>query len=264
MSSSFARVGARVVARVLLTSLGIAGVACVSAPREASAQDAQGFGEKHQLILGVDRLMPVLGYTSQTLTSTQGGATRKSTDSGTSMAVLLGREPSLGVVHTLPRVAFDFTIVRRLTLGGSFAFAFGLGSSHEETFGNTPTQKSDGRKTTIVGFAPRVGYVLPLGHVFAFWPRAGFAFYSVSTKTPLFNNGNVTSQTDSDTVFSIDLDPQFVWTPVRHFFINFGPLVNIPLGGSRSTENAGGNTTKVDLSVFHAGISAGLGGWFDL
>lgn len=243
--------------------LGAAGVAAVSAPATASAQDANGFGEKHQLILGVDRLMPVFSYTSQTITTTQGGLTQKATDSGTSMAVLFGREPSLGVVHTLPRIAFDFTIVRHLTLGGAFAFAFGLGATHEDDFGNNTSRKSDGAKSTVVGLAPRVGYVLPLGHVFSFWPRAGFAFYSVSTRTPLFN-ANATSQTVTDTVFSIDLDPQFAWTPVEHFFINFGPLLNIPVGGSRSVENAAGGTTKTDLSVLHAGISAGLGGWFDL
>ena len=257
MSSSSTRM------RALAALVGAAGVACVSAPGVASAQDAEGFGEKHQLILSVDRLMPVLSHTSQTITTPQGGGTRESTDSGTSMAVLFGREPSLGVVHTLPRVAFDFTIVRHLTLGGAFAFAFGLGSSHEEDFGNT-SSKSDGPKTTIVGFAPRVGYVLPLGHVFAFWPRAGVAFYSVSTRTPIVNGPNNASQTVSDTVFSLDLDPQFVWTPVQHFFINFGPLLNIPLTGSRSTEGPTGATAEQDLSVFHVGLSAGLGGWFDL
>jgi hypothetical protein len=254
--------------RALAMFLGVAGVAAASAPRPAEAQEANGFGEKYQLILGVDRLMPALSYTSQTVTSTQGGNIQKSTDSGTSMAVLLGREPSLGVVHTMPRVAFDFTIVRHLTLGGSFAFAFGLGGSHEDDFGNNTTRKSDSPKTTIIGFAPRVGYIVPLGRLFAFWPRAGFAYYSVSTKTSGFNNaGNVTSTTISDSVFSLDLDPQFVWTPIRHFFINFGPLVNIPLTGSRSIESAVGptsGTTKNDLSVFHFGLSAGLGGWFDL
>jgi hypothetical protein len=247
----------------ILLGLGAAAVV-VGTPRTAAAQDAQGFGDKHQLILGVDRLMPILSHTSQTVTSTQGGATLESTDRGTSMAVLFGREPSLGVVHTVPRIAFDFTVIRHLTLGGSFAFAFGLGSSHEDDTGNNSSRKTDGPKTTLVGFAPRVGYVLPLGHVFAFWPRAGFAFYSVSTKTPLFNNGNNTSQTVGDTVLSIDLDPQFVWTPVHHFFINFGPLMNIPVGGSRTTENGTGGKVEQDLSVFHVGLSAGLGGWFDL
>jgi hypothetical protein len=251
-------------ARPALLLFGLACLTGALTPRDARAQEAAGFGEAKQLILSVDCLLPVLSYTSETETSTQGGNTLKSTDSGTSLAVLFGREPNLGVVHTLPRVAFDFTVIRHLTLGGAFAFAFGLGSTHENTFANNTTQSSDGPKTTIVGFAPRVGYVLPIGHSLAFWPRAGFAFYSVSTKTPVVNGANVSSRTLTETALSIDLDPQLVWTPVQHFFINFGPLVNLPLSGSRTSENATGGSTKTDLSIVHLGIQAGLGGWFDL
>jgi len=247
----------------------LAGLAVVLTARGASAQEANGLGEKSQLIVTVDRLMPLFSYSSQTLTNTQGGGTLKTTDSGTSAAFLFGREPDLGIVHTIPRVAVDFTIVRHLTLGGSVAIAFGLGGSHEEDFGNNTTRKSDAPKTTIIGFAPRVGYVFPLGSTFAFWPRAGFAFYSVSTKTISFaQQGNVeTTNTVNDSLLSLDLDPQFAWAPIPHFFFHFGPIVNVPLTGSRSIENATGansNTNKNDLSVFHFGLSAGLGGWFDL
>lgn len=248
--------------------LAVAVAVSVALPRVASAQDANGLGEKHQLILSVDRLMPLLSYTSQSVTTTVGGRSLTTTDSGTSAAILFGREPSLGVVHTIPRIAFDFTIVRHLTLGGSLAFAFGLGGSHSEELADGTTRKVDAGKTTVVGFAPRVGYVIPLGENFAFWPRAGFAFYSVSTSTPSVGPQNAAvTTTDSDTVLSLDLDPQFAWVPVPHFFIHFGPLINIPLSGSRSTEVATGSrsdTTKNDLSVFHFGLSAGLGGWFDL
>ena len=98
--------------------------------------------------------------------------------------------------------------------------------------------------------------------------RTGFAFYSVSTKSDrLVNNNVLETTTRSDTVLSLDLDPQFVWTPIHHFFFHFGPLLNIPVSGSRSAEVTTGpmsNTAKSDLSVFHVGLSAGLGGWFDL
>jgi hypothetical protein len=246
----------------------LAGMAALLTTTAASAEDANGFGEKSQLIVSVDRLMPAFSYTSQTLTTTQGGATLKATESGTSAAIFFGREPSLGVVHTLPRVAFDFTIVRHLTLGGAVAVAFGLGGTREEDFGNNNTRRSDAAKTSIIGLAPRVGYVIPLANTFAFWPRAGFAFYSVSTKSNAVGQGNIeVTTTNSDSLLSLDLDPQFVWTPIQHFFFHFGPIVNVPLSGSRSIEVANGatsNTTKNDLSVFHFGLTAGLGGWFDL
>lgn len=253
--------------RIAALFLGVSG-ALASLPRTAAAEDANGFGEKHQLIVSVDRLMPLLSYSSQSVTTTAGGVTSKVSDSGTSMAFLLGREPSLGVVHTLPRVAFDFTIIRHLTLGGSFAVAFGLGGTTETDTGNpNANRKQDSPRTTIIGFAPRVGYILALGQNFAFWPRAGFAFYSVSTKRSGITGGNPSTTTDNDSIFSLDLDPQFVWTPIQHFFFHAGPLVNIPLTGSRSAEfeqGASSNATKSDLSVFHFGVAAGLGGWFDL
>lgn len=240
----------------------------VATPRDASAQEANGLGQKHQLILSVDRLMPVLSYTSQTVTATLGNQSFKTTDSGTSAAVLFGREPSLGAVHTIPRIAFDFAIIKHLTLGGALAFAVGLGGSRSEDLPDGTSRKTDAGKTSIVGFAPRVGYVIPLGDLFAFWPRAGFAVYSVSTSFPsVANNNTPVTTTNSDTVFSLDLDPQFAWVPVPHFFVHFGPLINIPVGGSRSVEVATpprSVTTNNDLSVFHFGLSAGLGGWFDL
>ena len=268
----------------LAAVLGTAGVLCASAPGSASAQEANGFGEKGQLILSVDRLMPLLSYSSQSETSTQGGLTVKTSDSGTSAALLFGSEPTLAVVHTLPRIAFDFTIVNHLTVGGSIAAVFGtavewyannpsdrpdylIGELVNVNGNGTPVRKTDTPSRTVIGFAPRVGYVLPVGRNFAFWPRLGFALYSVSSKSDNVVANAVVTTTNTDTLFSLDLDPQFVWTPIQHFFFNVGPLLNIPLSGSRSVEVEQGprsDTTKSDLSLFHFGLSAGLGGWFDL
>ena len=247
----------------------VAAVALQTAtPGIAAAEGANGLGDKHSLILSVDRLIPVLSYSSQTVTTTANNISLKTTDSGTSTAIFFGREPSLGIVHTVPRIAFDYAIIDHLTLGCALAFAIGLGGSHSEDLPNGVTRKDDSGKTSVIGFAPRVGYVIPFGNLFAFWPRAGFAFYSVSTSIPSVgpNNTPVTT-TNSDSVYSLDLDPQFAWVPMHNFFVHFGPLINIPIGGSRSVEVKTGNrsdTTDNGLSVFHFGLSAGLGGWFDL
>jgi hypothetical protein len=254
--------------RTLAFSLtGLALLAAV-VPTEASAQEANGLGEKGELIITADRLMPIFSFTSQTVTVTTAGQETKTTDSGSSIALLFGREPSLTInPHTIPRLALDYSVINHLTVGGSFVLGVGLGGSHSVEAGNT-TQKNDAAKITVVGFAPRVGYVIPLGHTFGFWPRLGLAFYSLSAKDEdIANNGTKTTTTASDSLWSLDLDPQFVWVPLQHFFAHFGPLMNIPITGSRSVEVAQGGTTqetKNDLSIFHFGISAGLGGWFDL
>ena len=54
---------------------------------------------------------------------------------------------------------------------------------------------------------------------------------------------------------------------MQHFFAHFGPILNVPLTGSQSVESAQGgstNTTSNDFSIIHVGLSAGIGGWFDL
>lgn len=254
--------------RTLAITVALSSALAVATPRAASAQEANGFGEKGELIVSADRLMPIFSYSSQTVTSNQNGQDTKVSDSGTSIALLLGREPTLAVnPHTVPRIALDYAVINHLTVGGSFVLAFGLGGTHQVEVGNN-TQKNDAPKATVVGFAPRVGYVLPLAHTFGFWPRAGLAFYSISQKSDnTANNGNTTTTTNTDSIWSLDLDPQFVWVPMQHFFAHFGPIMNIPFAGSRSSETVvGGNstTTKNDLSTFHFGLSAGLGGWFDL
>jgi hypothetical protein len=168
-------------------------------------------------------------------------------------------------------VAVDFTVIDRLTVGGSVALAFGLGGSHKVEDDNNGTNRStstDSPTVTVIGFSPRVGYILPLTDWLAFWPRGGFSFYSVRVRTVDTNNMNVdTTHTDSDTIFSLDLDPQLAIIPVRNFFFTGGLLMNIPLGGSQKSETTTGGTTQSvsnDFSIFHFGLEVGLGGWIDL
>ena len=238
----------------------------------SEAQDAKGFGSKGQLIITADRLFPLFSYTSVSTTETNNNDTRTTTDKGSSFVLLLGQEPNVPSVHTVPRVAVDFTVIDRLTIGGDVVLAFGLGASEkveDNNNGTTRTVTNDAPSRTIIGIGPRVGYILPLGDILAFWPRGGFSFYSVRDRSvETDNNGNTTrTTTNSDTIFSLDLDPQLVIVPIPHFFFHAGPLINIPLAGSQKNEVTMGGTTvstSIDLSVFHFGISTGLGGWFDL
>lgn len=234
-------------------------------------EDAR-FGAKGQVIVTADRLLPLFGYTSQSIEATDSDTITRTTDTGVSLAFLVGREPSLGAIHTVPRLAVDVTPIPRLTLGTSLVFAFGVAGTHleERTPKNEPATKreNDNPGATILGFAPRVGYVLPLGKRFAFWPRVGLAFYSVSEQREATSNLGVTSSaTVTDTTFSLDLDPQFVWSPLPNVIAFAGPLADIPLTGTHETSFAQGSTEKDrsdDLTVFHFGIHAGLGFWFDL
>jgi hypothetical protein len=254
----------------------LAAAAMLFASEHAGAAGrANNFGEKGELMFSADRLVPVISYAHASSTDDQ-GLTHSRSASG--LSLLWGRNLGLAEagnvalnVHTIPRVAADYVVIQHLTLGGALAIGFGLGGTDEDQVrggGVVTARKTDSPRATAIGFAPRVGYVIPLSELFAFWPRGGFGFYSVSQKQDTTDNNGVVSTTSvTDTIISLDLDPQFALVPVEHFFIHFGPLMNIPLSGSRSFKRTtGSQTTTVsnDISLFHFGITAGIGGWFDL
>jgi hypothetical protein len=221
-----------------------------------AAGDANGFSQKGQFIVSADRLFSFFSYTNISVS----GDNTTTSENATSIALLWGQEPgpNLGGItdpHTVPRVAFDYTVIDHLTIGGSLVLAFGLGGKNETKTGNV-TRSTDSPTTTLIGISPRVGYVIPVGDILAIWPRGGFTFYSASAKTKQEQNNNTVTTTTTASQLSLDLDPQLA-----------GPLVNIPLTGSASVKTESGGTTREvsnDLSIFHMGISTGIGGWFDL
>lgn len=236
------------------------------------AQAVNGLGAKGQLILTADRLFPAFSYTSVSTTENVNNTKTTVTDKGTSLVMLVGSEPEVASVHTIPRVAFDFTVIDRLTLGGSVLLAFGLsGTKKTEVVAGpmTTTAEIDSPSRNIFGISPRVGYIFPLGQVVGFWLRGGFSFYSDKTREQAIV-GNAVTRTETNTrnLFSVDLDPQFAIAPIPHFFFHVGPLMNVTLSGSDKFERIEGNRTtsnvSKDFSVFHLGVSTGLGGWFDL
>lgn len=260
-----------------LSAAVFATVSSASGDASAAAGDAKGFGERYQLIITGDRILPLFSYASASADRLENGnITVTDSTSGANLSLLLGRNLAIqeggqfpANVHTIPRIAFDFTVIPRLTLGAAIAFGFGLGGSTEtETIvNNTRTTTSNDSPTgTAIGLAPRVGYIIPITEHLAIWPRGGFAFYSVSF-TQEDTTGNppaIRERSTTDTILALDIDPTLAIVPVENFFFSIGPMVNIPLSGSRSTETRiGGTTASVsnDVSIFNIGISAAIGGW---
>jgi hypothetical protein len=261
-----------------LSSVALAVGLLALAPTAHAAGDAEGFGDKHQLIISADRLLPVIGYTHASQTTSQNGIDITSSNSGVGIGILWSQSLALSNgtipdVQTIPRVAFDYTIIDHLTLGGALALGFGLDSKNSnESVTNSvkTTAKTDGPSAWAIGFAPRVGYVLPFSEHWAFWPRAGVGIYHVSShQDAVTNNGNNNNNetTVSDTLLSLDLDPQLVLTPMQHLFLTLGPTVNIPLTGTRSVDTTNGSqsvSVSNDISLFRIGLNVSIGGWFDL
>jgi hypothetical protein len=237
----------------------------MTAAASSSAQDARGFGTKGQLIFSADRLVPLFAYTSNKVSFGDGSS--QSVHS-TSLSVLpnlngLGGSNNSPVFYNVPRLAFDYTIIDRLTLGGSIAFAVTPGAGVDSKDGAGRTVSTDAATTTYFSIAPRVGYILPLSEMFAFWPRGGLSFHTLSTKAPDQN----TTRTDSFNQWAINLEAMFALVPVQNFFFLAGPVIDIPLTGttkSEVTRNGATVSQSNDFSSFHTGLSVGLGGYINL
>ena len=96
-----------------------------------AAGDANGLGQKHQLIISADRLVPLFSYSSVSVDSNPNpNTTQTQSTSGSSLSLLWGSNFFLGNnIHSIPRVAADFTVIDRLTIGGAIAIAFGVGGT---------------------------------------------------------------------------------------------------------------------------------------
>ena len=150
----------------LLATLGLSvGLLALAAPSRAAGDDANGFGDRHQLIVSADRLLPLIGYTHASVSTTDNGQDLSDSHSGVNVSLLFGNSLALTSsnvvdVHTLPRVAFDFTVIKSLTLGGAIAFGAGFaGKESQESVahGVKTTTKTDDPRAYAFGFAPRVG-----------------------------------------------------------------------------------------------------------
>ncbi|HXU80560.1 MAG TPA: hypothetical protein VN914_04145, partial [Polyangia bacterium] len=105
-------------------------------------------------------------------------------------------------------------------------------------------EKHDPVSNTGFGLAPRLGFNIPLAPMFSFWPKAGFGFLHVGTSTP--------AGSASANYLSLFLYAPFLFHPVPHFFIGFGP--------SLSGNVAGGDSSQHFLTF---SLSSVVGGYFD-
>jgi hypothetical protein len=259
--------------RRLTAVLATMGAACglLTTPL-AHAQQRAEFGEKGDFILSADRLVPFFAFSHESADQPTGPGVNKAvqTETQTSLSFFYGYTTDASdLFYTVPRVGLDYTIVPNVTLGGDLVLFFTLGHSNgsETDFnnGSSTTTSTTQPSTTLFGIAPRGGYILGLSNVFSLWLRGGLSFYTLSQKTNNNNNNNGNNGNNSTTnsvhQFSLDLDPQFVITPVPHVGFTAGLTVDIPFAGGYSNENVNGGTTNTfsaSSSVFYLGVTLGM------
>jgi hypothetical protein len=157
---------------------------------------AQTLGRSHDVTLGFERMFGI-HWTSWTQDN---GPANDTSDSGIDAGFGWDRT---GAYH-LPRVAVDFFVIERLSLGGALGFY-----DHE----------GDGGDGFIL--APRVGYAIDLSQRWAFWPRGGLSYYS---------EGNYNQ-------VALSAEGQFVFLPQPSWGLMFGPTLDLGLSGERNNDD---------------------------
>ena len=219
-----------------------------------SAQ-AEPLGGRGQLILSADRLAPLYSYSR---VSTEDDNGNKITSTTSSISLLWSGAPQ--DLYDIPRLGVDYAIAPSITIGGNFFATLPMSSRQSVMMPGDPTVTDDGDRTSAVGFAARVGYVMPLGPL-SLWARGGLGYARVGTTSPR-NNGD--ERYDSISAVGLNLEPQLVLSPGDHVGIMFGPVVDVPLGGTFHTERTNNGTTtseNFDSSQLHFGINVSLIGW---
>ena len=224
----------------------------------ALAQDG-GFGKTGQIMLSADRLF---GLSFPSVAIEDGDSHNKTTASRTNISLLFP-PPSVGP-YEIPRAAFDVNVASGFTVRGAIGFISSTGKTKSEpAMGAAPPDRDDPTITMFL-FSPRLGYVIPITPMFAFWPRAGITYFNVGTENTNTGMNPVTTKT-TVSGFAVDIEPMFVITPVNHFGITVGPTVDIPLSGARSvTQTPADPTPAADDKIKYTsfGLNVGLLGYF--
>lgn len=217
--------------------------ACAAAALLVSSSAwAQNFGEKGEIAISAERLF---GFTYDSARATLNGQDSKGSVTHFSLLsspVTLKVGNGVWAGYGSPRVAGDYFVIDRLSVGAA------LGYAHWSL--TTQPAGPGAVETTITGdsftFAPRAGYFLTFNDKIGFWPRAGFTYRSFSAD----------NQSGHD--FALTLEAPFAFTLIPHVVFWAGPTLDLGLSGSQKFEAANGTTTSIDFNATEFGIQTGL------
>jgi hypothetical protein len=205
------------------------------------AEDAQP-----KWTISVDRLFGVYAWNV-----TQSASGASSTSSGVSGSALVGTTspdavPALAF-HT-PRLSLDYTL-GSITVGGAVGF-FAGSSTLNATSGSS---NNGGPGLFMYLVEPRVGYLLPLGKHFVFWPRVGISLFGYSqSSTPA---GGGSSTTVSESGFALDLEPTLALRLTPWGGLTVSGLADIGVGGSYSVS---GSSQSISSQSSSYGVTFGM------
>jgi hypothetical protein len=197
-------------------------------------------GDRGDFTVSVDRLF---GFNNTRTTRTVGNV--DASDSNNYFSLLI---PSTVTAYSSPRLALDYGVADRVTLGGAIGFIFGS-SSGTRTVGNLSTE-TNGASGSGLLIAPRAGFVASFDKT-KLWLRGGLSYFRTSSSS---DTANLETSTNG---FSLNLEPTVAFMLAPHAGLTVGAVIDLPLSGE--TNASSGNTTQsTDAKVRNIGVVVGV------
>jgi hypothetical protein len=210
--------------RSVLTGTGIIfGLFC------AQPASAQLLGSKGDAIFGAERLFGVRGEHWEEEPPAPAPRTKV-----TNTVIAFGYATPY-VPYNIPRLAFDYLVIDKLSLGGA------LGVSLSD-----PSPSGAGGPPTTFLVAPRIGFLHMFGRVAGIWLRGGFMYHSAKVDSVYKESG-----------FGINAEAMFPIVVAPHFGFELGLAFDQSLGATRDPENG----VEYDIAYRSIALQVGLFGW---
>jgi hypothetical protein len=185
------------------------------------------------IIVGLDRIVPVLAITHDTIGSQ---STTKAS---------YGTAPGSDDVYNVPRLGLDVVAFHRVSFGAASALRIDTGSPSSVP-GADPL-------TSLFSFTPRVGYIAQVAPEIAFWPRAGISMSEVFTRSNADNVRTTSLRMDAAASFEVSM----IATPIRVLGVTMTLGSELPILG-RIQQTTPTGTTGQSTSRLHFVIDAGV------
>lgn len=138
--------------------------------------------------------------------------------------------------YNIPRFAFDYAVINKLTLGG----AIGFSSADLELRG------SGSATTTTFLFAPRIGFLHMFGRVAGIWARGGFTYHRAAREDDYAESG-----------FGLNIEAHVPIVFTEHF----GMLLGLTFDQSLTANYDPLDSVDYPISYRSFGLQVGLFGW---
>jgi hypothetical protein len=219
-------------------------LAALAVTHTATAQERPtDFGDQGQLAVSAERLFGLVHSSTTTESDTAEAVSTAFT------FALLGNPLSpLTTNYSTPRVALDYFVTRRFSIGGAVGFFSTSVGSETRVGGQVVTEGEDATLTGFT-FAPRVGYAVNFNDAVGVWLRGGLTYLTVSSES----GGSELSSNQ----LALTLEAPFYFEPVPHVAFTFGPTLDLGLSGSTEV-GGGGFSQSRDVTGTDIGAQASL------